>query len=368
MKICMYSIDAVFQQTTGGVRRFFELMNALVASDYDVTLFSADTTETIQTYGLKGRTIYDTKHKIDRTVLKEIKKSRFNRVVVFDVRAAYRLALSGIDNMILFLRQDLYLYRQLSLEDRKANPVYRTLFLKSIVFFESLCLWKARKIVLQCKFDLNNLEKRHIFLAWKIKHKSVIQINNVNPSWVTNRMKKDVGTETGTDNIYDLVFVGNFKDKRKGHDILLPALKQLVEEGFRVESAIIGGGEQLVKYQNLYGKTAGIHFLGRMDDPIQIIQEARLMVVPSYVDSCPNAVMEGLYYNIAVIGANSSGIPEILNNSKWLFELNIEEMKKAIRTALATEVNQNLRKEQWQRRSELMFDWGKTMVKIVEEG
>ena len=57
MKICMYSIDQVFQMHTGGVRRFVELMNALIDAGHDVTLYSADDQENYAKQGIKGFSI-----------------------------------------------------------------------------------------------------------------------------------------------------------------------------------------------------------------------------------------------------------------------------------------------------------------------
>lgn len=135
MKICMYSIDSVFEKGTGGVRRFLELINALVSDNHEVFLYSADTTESIRRANLCGCSIFDGRSKCDRSMIglksafgnrklfTEIRNEKFDRVVVFDVRAAFSLVVNGIKNLILFIRQDMYLYKKIQLEDNHANSV-----------------------------------------------------------------------------------------------------------------------------------------------------------------------------------------------------------------------------------------------------
>lgn len=364
MKICMYSVDEVFKNTTGGVRRFAELMNVLIARGHDVTLYSADSLDKIRTNGCEGECIYNcAKKKEISRICSLIKRGGYERVIVFDVKAATPLVLNGISNIYLFLRQDFYLYRKIMLQDKNANSLYSSAFLKMVCLSEHICLKKAKKIVVQCQFDLNGLVSRHPALKSNILSKTTIQINNINPSWVKASQDKEVSY---SNKIYDVVFVGNFKDSRKGHDVLIPALQQLVDEGVNLRAVVIGDGVQLQQYRDICKNYPNIEFMGRLDNPMPVIRNSKLMVVPSYVDSCPNTVMEALYNYVPVIGANKSGIPEILNNPEWLFEMDIPSLKKAIKKGLEPETNKRILASQKIRRSQLMFDWGFRMAEIVE--
>ena len=106
--------------------------------------------------------------------------------------------------------------------------------------------------------------------------------------------------------------------------------------------------------------------MGRLDNPMPVIRNSKLMIVPSCVDSCPNTVMEPLYNYVPVIGANKSGIPEILNNPERVFEMDILNLKKAIKKGLEPEINKRILGLQKIRRSQLMFDGGFRMAEIVE--
>lgn len=365
MKICMYSVDEVFKNSTGGVRRFAELMYALMDKGHDVTLYSADSVEVMKKNGCKGECIYNKDMKKDiKRISSFIKNGGYDRVIMFDVRAAAApMMLYGVDNVYLFLRQDFYLYRKLMLEDKKANKLYKAAFLKTVCFSEYVCLKKAKKIIVQCKFDLDGVILRHPTLKKDIISKSIIQINNINPSWVESKNSVE---ESDNEKKYDIVFVGNFKDSRKGHDLLIPALKELSDEGLKLKVAIIGDGKQLQQYKDMCNNYTDLDFMGRLNNPMPVIRNSRLMIVPSHVDSCPNTVMEALYNSIPVIGSNKSGIPEILNNPEWLFEMDIKSIKEAIKKAVEPENNKRLLDSQKNRRNELMFNWGHRMVEIVE--
>ena len=91
-----------------------------------------------------------------------------------------------------------------------------------------------------------------------------------------------------------------------------------------------------------------------------------LLVVPSYADSCPNTVMEGLFYNVPVIGSNRGGIPEILMNREWLFEPNAESLKLKIEDVINNDNLKILKEKQLIRSKELTCDWGYRMRLIVE--
>ena len=74
-----------------------------------------------------------------------------------------------------------------------------------------------------------------------------------------------------------------------------------------------------------------INFMGRLENPIKIIKECDLIVVPSvsWLMSQYN-VMEALYNETPVIGARTGGIPEILDDKDALFEPNVASLQKKI--------------------------------------
>ena len=357
MKICMYSVSDATVIQTGGGKRFIELKNALECAGHEVVLLRPSSSEgskrSSKMVGLKS--VFR-----NRNIFQAIRKGSFDRVIVFDIRAAISLVLNRIPNIYLFLRQDMIEYKRIQLQDRNINRCAQMLYLKAANLVEFTCLRSARKIVVQCNYDLQNLILRHKTIKKRILQRTVIQINNVNPSWVVQ-----FASNAPKEKEYDIAFVGNFRDDRKGHAPLLKALKTMINEGHPIRAAVIGDGKQLPDYRKKYADVEGICFLGRIENPIRIIEKSNVLVVPSYADSCPNTVMEGLYCGIPVIGANRGGIPEILNHDEWLFALDELHIKAAIEDALNPEINQKIASDQANRKAELMFDWGKKMVGII---
>ncbi|MBQ9182020.1 MAG: glycosyltransferase [Bacilli bacterium] len=369
--ICMYSIDNVIGEKTGGVKRFFELTNYFIEEGYEVFLVSKDSIDDMKKMNINGKTLKITSDKMyglnvikqNKEIFKFIKEKNFDKVVVFDIRAAISLAIYNIKNINLFLRQDLLSYKKIQLESQKINGIKRFITLRLLLFSEFLCLKKSSKIIVQCKYDLDQLCIRHKFLKSKIINNTSIQINNVNPSWIENN-KKNIDSNNSK---YDLVFVGNFNNIRKGHNILLKAIEELYNENIIIKVAVIGDGLELEKYKKMYKKFDNIVFLGRIKNPASLIVNSKLSIVPSYADSCPNTVLESLYLNVPVIGSNRGGIPEILNNNDWLFDLNTVSLKNAIKKYLSEEWNEKIKKEQKERKKELEFNWSEKIRNILEK-
>lgn len=74
--------------------------------------------------------------------------------------------------------------------------------------------------------------------------------------------------------------------------------------------------------------------------------------------SCPNTVMESLYYGIPVIGSNVGGIPEILCDKQAIFEPDCKSITEKIEMLINdTQSYEMLKETQTKRRMELTFDW-----------
>ena len=92
-----------------------------------------------------------------------------------------------------------------------------------------------------------------------------------------------------------------------------------------------------------------------------------LIVVPSLADSCPNTMLESIYNNILVIGAKTGGIPEIINNDKFLFEPNAESLEnKLFKVITDMKYRKKLYEYQEKRKKELSFNWEEKILNILE--
>lgn len=374
MKICMFSIGDIYGKQTGGIKRFKELYFYLKKAGHDVKLYCATDIEILKKNGITEAESVKTDgrykgflripsyviYKNNQEIYKKISNEKYDCVISFDVPSTIGLCLKGIPNIYYFVRQDLIQYRKIQYENMNMKPLKKNILLIAGWIMEGICVRKSYKIVSQCKYDLNQIKIRHIFCKWMIKKKSIIQINNINPSWI----KKCVNTIDRSQCSFDVIFVGNFDDSRKGYQLFIDAVQLLKERGTKLKIVMLGGGKYL---DVCIQKYRDILFTGFVNNVGDYISQSRLMVVPSYADSCPNTIMEALQVGIPVIGADSSGIPEILTNAEWRFALTPESLADIIQNILKSENYAACMNEQRKRADELTFDWGQAIENILCE-
>jgi glycosyltransferase involved in cell wall biosynthesis len=117
-----------------------------------------------------------------------------------------------------------------------------------------------------------------------------------------------------------LVLFGAFnasKDKRKGFQLLLPALQSLSEAGWsdRLELVVFGASEP-EKPVDLGFKT---HYLGRLNDDLSlalVYSAADVMVVPSIQESFGQTASESLACGIPVVAFNATGLKDIVDHQQ----------------------------------------------------
>ena len=374
----MYSSGYVFSlKQTGGMKRFIELGESFKKADeIEITMVGQDDSETFANMGFtnsvslqkaKKGSLYNILPPEMRILLSNInevnslKKRKYDKIIVFDVPPAIGLVLFGFKNIVLMIRKDMIGY------ERVINlrwSVYPKLLFQW--FCESLCMIRCSSIICQCDYDKRQLMKRHPFISKAIERKTIIQINNVNPSWIVSNRKINVNDicieETGR---FRVCFVGDFDSPRKGHQLLLEAATEILKKESNIEFVLVGGGLSLDMFRKKY-ESDYICFTGRLNNPNEVLKTSNLSVVPSFADSCPNTVMEALYNGIPVIGSSAGGIPEILLDEEALFDLDVNSLVKLI-TDLKNDPNKlaELKKRQEKRCKELSFDWGDKIKNIV---
>lgn len=369
-KIVLYSSSQLKKTAkTGGIKRFLELVNQM-GNYCHLTLVSGDDEYPVPK-GVKHISMYQNKvyHKEskyalhNRKYLKKIKHDGYDALIVFDVPPAIWLVLFGMPHLCLMLRKDLLGYEKIILENQQLSGLKRFCILKAFSFAELIALIYAERIIVQCKYDRDQLLKRHSVFAKFIRRKTKIQINNVNPSWAkaSNTIKERTSTK------FRIGSVNGFSDYRKGCDIFLEAISSLLDDGYNIEAYIAGDGTMLSNYQKKYKKYNDIHFSGRIDNPGDYIKQFDLAVVPSRADSCPNTVMEALLNEIPVIGSNVGGIPEILADNKALFEPNMVSLREKILHCMESETLSRIVNQQNKRKIQLQFNWSKRVFDIINE-
>ena len=351
---------------TGGIRRFKELLNGQYEG-VERVLMSGDEDYPVQDcvrhVSMHHTQMANKESKYARwnvPYLKQMKREGYDWIISFDVPPALWLALRRMPHLCLMVRKDLIGYEKVMLEDAHANALKGWVKLTLLNLAEAITLMRSEKIIVQCEYDREQLCMRHPILRKGIQAKTLVQINNVNPSWVQKSEQKVEGGDG-----FVIGSISDFSNSRKGCDIFLGAVAGLIDEGYEMIAYIAGDGKYLPEYQEKYKNYPQIHFCGRIKDPSGFMQPCSLMVVPSRADSCPNTVMEALYNGVPVIASNVGGIPEILGDREALFEPEIGSLKNKIIQYFDAENRKKLLEQQGRRTMELSFDWGGTIYAMI---
>ncbi|AZI33343.1 glycosyltransferase [Kaistella carnis] len=136
----------------------------------------------------------------------------------------------------------------------------------------------------------------------------------------------------------DFISVGRLFSA-KGFKDLVKAHNQLVCEGYKIKTAIIGEGIQRKDLEMLIEKyhiEDTFLLYGFSENPIKYIKESRYFVLPSYSESYPMVIGEALCLNKPVLSTNVGGISEMVQNNRngLLFNPGKEELYKVIKLVL----------------------------------
>ncbi len=296
-------------------------------------------------------------------VRKLIKFLKYDRSVAIDVPYGIQMTLLGFKKICFIVWQDFIGYRYIDYQSRTQNKISKFIILKIFLFIERLVLKKSFRINVQCNYDLKILVSRHNHMSEELIRKTVVIPNNVNPSWV--KKAQTPVREIKKNEPFIICFIGNLSDTRKGLHILLQAFitSDLIRNSCILR--VVGDGTLADYYRNLYCEYTNIEFLGRLNNPFNILKKSSLLIVPSISDSFPNTILEALYLGVPVIGSSSGGIPEVLKNRDLIFETSTKSLAKKIEEILNPEIYKEINTICKGRAEELTFDWVEEMFKMV---
>lgn len=117
---------------------------------------------------------------------------------------------------------------------------------------------------------------------------------------------------------FQVVTIGNQENHYKGQDVLLRAVRELVEEGLDVTATIIGGGRlhgDLIELAHALGMASRVVFTGVLDDRAcirELLDSASLFAQPSRAEGMPRALIEAMARSLPAVGTRVGAIPELL--------------------------------------------------------
>ena len=105
---------------------------------------------------------------------------------------------------------------------------------------------------------------------------------------------------------------------RKGHTVLLEALRLIRDDLSDVRVNIVGDGEMRDKLERLTSKLGlrRVSFLGHRDDVADILSRSDIYVLPTTSDTLPISVIEAMFAGKAIVSTRCGGIPELVEHQK----------------------------------------------------
>jgi glycosyltransferase involved in cell wall biosynthesis len=120
---------------------------------------------------------------------------------------------------------------------------------------------------------------------------------------------------------FRLVTVGSQENRYKGHDVLLNAMRLLLDDGLNVVATVVGGGrehERIVSLGRSLGLADRVRFTAAVHDRsriAEILDSAAVFVLPSRTEGLPRALVEAMARALPAVGSDVGGIPELLDRS-----------------------------------------------------
>ncbi|WP_333660721.1 glycosyltransferase [Chishuiella changwenlii] len=209
--------------------------------------------------------------------------------------------------------------------------------------------------------------KKNIENNYKIKlSNSTVIYNPINTIEIKEKSNEEISESLP---FFDFISIGRF-GKAKGFDDLVNAHYQLINEGYKINTAIVGSGEeyenikQLIKHYNLEDS---FHLLGFQSNPLKYLKNSNYFIFPTYTESYPTVVAESLILGVPVLSTNVGGIPEMVINEQegFLFNPGKENVYKYMKKVLddkelLTQLKQNCKE------SHLKFNLEKQLNKIEQ--
>lgn len=117
----------------------------------------------------------------------------------------------------------------------------------------------------------------------------------------------------------NIVHTGYMDSYRKGHVVLINAIKKVIDSGYKnVKLILVGDGNKRDEFQNLVnelGITEYVEFKGlikKKTDMTEILKKCHMLVFPTKSEGLPRSIIEAMAVGLVCISSPVDGIPELL--------------------------------------------------------
>jgi len=361
--------------STGGTRRYREILEYFLEAGDRIYLLAPENIQIpahenlehipLKTYQSNLLPNGLLNYLLNRKSFRLMRQFPYDGVVIFSVPYAMQCIMAGLKNIQLFVREDIVRNADFRARRKKGLRSFSLLKLLVYKFLERYALKKAQKIIVQSHYAKDLLKRRHPGIRKALAQKLYVLYNNVNTSWMicySGYIRQNPVTPGRT---YHFLFVGIINTELKGLHLLLKSIQSLLNEGYPVQLDVIGDGRLKSDYEHMYNKERGIQFLGRVEEPMKLMPEYDMLIVPSLVDSFPNVILEALFLEMPVIGSKAGGIPEILVYPELMFEPNDKSLSRKLREVVENPCLEEYRQKCIKRKNALTFHWGEKVREIV---
>lgn len=175
------------------------------------------------------------------------------------------------------------------------------------------------KILLLELSDYILVESPNIALSWKLdKYKAKVCIGAVYVDLHSFRAKRRIGTRPNT-----VGYVGNLIE-RKGVSQLALAICKILKKSRKIRFLIVGRGpleDQIKSLADEYPtEVKYIESVPEVDLP-NVLNEMKILVLPSYTEGLPNIVLEAMACGTPVLATPVGAIPDVIRDRKSGFIL-----------------------------------------------
>ena len=228
-----------------------------------------------------------------------------------------------------------------SLSVRVASLAGKRLGIKTVMFVNNIPFsYKSLSRLIQYPFDLVIKNSVDLFITGSQSAnnslKEVLKISNSKRTQIFNAIdtSRFVINNKQNSKINTINFgVLGLHDARKGHIVLLRAIKDLKERKIcssnNFHLFIEGNGSttnDLKNYVNLHKLNHEVTFMGHLKNINEFYNLINVLVVPSISnEDLPNVISESFAFKIPVIGTKLAGIPEQIINEKNGFLVDIND-------------------------------------------
>lgn len=190
----------------------------------------------------------------------------------------------------------------------------------------------------RCVFVSDDVENNFLRICNRKKGNTVLY-NTVESNIILEKSNELIKSNTFLENEgMKLIAVGKVIPI-KGFDRLARIHKKLIEEGYKIQTFILGigeGKEQLEKYVLNEKIEDSFHFLGYHTNPYKYVKNSDLFICSSLSEGFSTAITEALIVGTPIVSTNVSGVKDLLGKNEYglVTENNEESLYKGIKYML----------------------------------